>query len=193
MRAGRRAEAASTRAPTVPVEVLWRELARVAPTLGIGGPRPALTAASHSDARQVGRQNPVKSRGIRGQTRRLLDSHVSINYLSDYACTLAIHMTNIILTTCIDEERYASGPHRLRQSARPPGPRARPIRASQQPLPRLELELGARAPGSSAKTQSAGPEEPQERPDGASEGGGLRGCRPSWPHWTRKERNHSSR
>ena len=133
VRAGRRAEAASTRAPTVPVEVLWRELARVAPTLGIGGPRPALTAASHSDARQVGRQNPVKSRGNRVQTRALLDLHVDINDLSDYACTLAIHMTNIILTTCIDEERYASGPHRLRQSARPPGPRARPIRASQQP------------------------------------------------------------
>ena len=67
------------------------------------------------------------------QTRALLDLHVDINDLSDYACTLAIHMTNIILTTCIDEERYASGPHRLRQSARPPGPRARPIRASQQP------------------------------------------------------------
>ena len=133
VRAGRREEAASTRAPTVPVEVLWRELARVAPTLGIGGPRPALTAASHSDARQVGRQNPVKSRGNRVQTRALLDLHVDINDLSDYACTLAIHMTNIILTTCIDEERYASGPHRLRQSARPPGPRARPIRASQQP------------------------------------------------------------
>ena len=92
-----------------------------------------MTAASHSDARQVGRQNPVKSRGNRVQTRALLDSHVDINDLSDYACTLAIHMTNIILTTCIDEERYASGPHRLRQSARPPGPRARPIRASQQP------------------------------------------------------------
>ena len=61
VRAGRRAEAASTRAPTVPVEVLWRELARVAPTLGIGGPRrppPALTAASPGDARHVRKQEP---------------------------------------------------------------------------------------------------------------------------------------
>ena len=49
VRAGRRAEAASTRDPTVPVEVLWRELARVAPTLGIGGPRPALTRSQSQD------------------------------------------------------------------------------------------------------------------------------------------------
>ena len=79
VRPRRRAEAASTCAPTVPVEGLWRELAGVAPYLGIGGAPPALTAASHSDARQVGRQNPVKSRGNRVQTRALLDSHVDIN------------------------------------------------------------------------------------------------------------------
>ena len=77
VRAGRRAEAAYTRAPTVPVEVSWRELARVAPTLGIGGPRPALTAASPGDARHVRNKNPVKSRGNRVQTRTLLDSQLT--------------------------------------------------------------------------------------------------------------------
>ena len=125
--------------PAVPLYLLYRCTAVPAVPPGLRRsryrrrPAGSLTAASHSDARQVGRQNPVKSRGNRVQTRALLDLHVDINDLSDYACTLAIHMTNIILTTCIDEERYASGPHRLRQSARPPKPRARPIRASQQP------------------------------------------------------------
>ena len=43
VRAVRRAEAASTRAPTVPVEVLWRELATQGGThvRYLGGPRPA--------------------------------------------------------------------------------------------------------------------------------------------------------
>ena len=94
MRARRRAEVASTRAPTVPVEGLWRELAGVAPTLGIGGDPPALTAGSSGDARQVRRQDPAKSRGNRVQTRTLVESHVGINDLSDYACMLAVHMTN---------------------------------------------------------------------------------------------------
>ena len=117
MRAGRCEEVASTRASTVPVEGLWRELAGVAPTLGIGGDPPALTAGSSGDARQVRRQDPAKSRGNRVQTRTLVESHVGINDLSDYACMLAVHMTYIILTTCIVEERHstrrigAGGPH----------------------------------------------------------------------------------
>ena len=94
VRARRRAEVASTRAPTVPVEGLWRELAGVAPTLGIGGDPPALTAGSSGDARQVRRQDPAKSLGNRVQTCTLVESHVGINDLSDYACMLAVHVTN---------------------------------------------------------------------------------------------------
>ena len=90
VRARRRAEVASTRAPTEPVEGLWRELAGAAPTLGIGGDPPALTAGSSGDARQVRRQDPGKSRANRVHTRTLVDSHVGINDSSVYACMLAI-------------------------------------------------------------------------------------------------------
>ena len=156
VRAGRRAEAAYTRAPTVPVEVSWRELARVAPTLGIGGPRPALTAASPGDARHVRNKNPVKSRGNRGQTRTLLESHVGINDLSDYACMLTVHMTY-----------YTNNVHRRgavrKRAASSPAVRApfldlvRPIRASQQHPTTLGAGAGRTGAREQRKDAKCGP------------------------------------
>ena len=58
-----------------------------------------------------------KSRGNRVQTRALLDLHVDINDLSDYACTLAIHMTNIILN--VTDNVHRRGAVRKRAASAP--------------------------------------------------------------------------
>ena len=124
----------------------------MAPTLGIGGDPPALTAGSSGDARQVRRQDPAKSRGNRVQTRTLVESHVGINDLSDHACMLAVHMTNYYTNNVHRRGAALNGPHRRRRSTHTPWTPPHPSDLLSSPPARLVQEPSARAPKGSAKT-----------------------------------------